>query len=118
MGDRALQRVAAALHGGARSTDAVGRLGGDEFLVVLPDTPASGGRAHAERLRGLVDAELRALPGLLTVSMGAATYPDDGADAGGLLRVADLALYEHKRRRDPMRTGGSVTPAPRGQPAG
>jgi diguanylate cyclase (GGDEF)-like protein len=103
-GDDCLGHVAAALRDTVRrSCDMVGRYGGDEFAVVLPDTPlehaawlAETARARVERL-GLVHAHSPAAP-YLTVSIGVATaVPATTQSAASLLGAADRALYLAKK---------------------
>jgi diguanylate cyclase (GGDEF)-like protein len=127
-GDRALQNVAAALKGTCRRTDTVGRIGGDEFLIIAPDT--SDGEAL--ELSSRIDGTLRELGRLsdmprLTVSQGISelwTCRPTRADV--LFSRADQALYEAKRRgraqavvAPPMNAGPveiaseSATPIPR-----
>jgi len=98
-GDRALVAVARALVSNARRIDAVGRLGGDEFLLVLPDTEAQDARVQAERLGDIVRDELAGAGLPLSISFGAAAFPADAADIDGLLGTADRALYATKARR-------------------
>lgn len=98
-GDRALQRIAqvaqASLPEGAR----VGRMGGEEFLAVLPGVDAASAMAAAERLRlAVAEADLdgRRMEERITVSLGVvAAGPDDDSEA--LLKRADGALYRAKR---------------------
>jgi diguanylate cyclase (GGDEF)-like protein len=82
-----LKRVGAALAGRLRASDLVGRWGGDEFLVVLPDTPAPGAERVAEDLR--VTAETLAPP---TVCVGWTEWRDDSV--AGLVDRAAEALRE------------------------
>jgi diguanylate cyclase (GGDEF)-like protein len=97
-GDAALRLVAGCLRANLRETDAAGRWGGDEFLVVLPHTDAAGAEAVMRRL----EASCAALPAVLgfplVVSCGAACYPQDGARTEDLLAAADRRMYEAKRR--------------------
>lgn len=108
-GDDVLAAVAAELRQGVREQDIVGRFGGEEFVVLLPDLPVGGpGRSElwqvAERLRGLVsrlDVGI-GTPGSgasisgLSVSVGGATVPADGTTLDEVLRVADASLYVAK----------------------
>ncbi len=96
-GNRALCRVADALKGSVRSTDTVVRFGGDEFACVLPDTSDSGAEDLANRLRDQLASDLE--QPRLSVSVGWAVYPRDGANAEPLLSAADRALYAAKARR-------------------
>jgi diguanylate cyclase (GGDEF)-like protein len=100
-GDRLLRAVADVVRGGIRVTDVAARYGGDEFVVILPETDAPGALRVAEKLRR--DIAQLSLPedGQMirsTVSIGLVTYPDDGRSAAELLRRADAAMYEAKRR--------------------
>lgn len=124
-GDEVLAAVAAELRAGVRRHDLVGRFGGEEFVVLLPDLPAgASGRVElsrvAERLRVRI-AELKvALPGGeviggLSVSVGGAAFPVDGPELDQVLRAADGSLYAAKRAgRNLVRIAGRATlPAPR-----
>ena len=100
-GNRVLISTAETLTTTARTTDAVGRFGGDEFVIVLPRTGADEALAAGERVRQAVHARtLRTPLGELitmTVSVGVATFPEDGADADELFRRADRGLYRAKQ---------------------
>ena len=98
-GDRALQGLAAVLRDASRGVDVVGRVGGEEFVVVLSEEPLEGALAAAERLRARVAASTvgydhSALT--LTVSGGLAMYPADGGSWDELFAAADRRLYESK----------------------
>jgi diguanylate cyclase (GGDEF)-like protein len=96
-GDDVLAATAQALTGTLRTSDFVGRQGGEEFIVLLPDTGLDGALVAAENLRGAI-ARLE-VPGLdlpVTASFGVAVYPEDAVDPGLLLRHADRALYAAK----------------------
>ena len=102
-GDRALYETARRMQSLVRPHDAVGRWGGEEFLVVLPDCDLVEAAALAERLRtGLEAEEIRpaeAPPVSLTSSFGvAAAEPGEALSAEALVRAADHALYRAKRR--------------------
>ncbi|MDZ7862258.1 diguanylate cyclase [Acidovorax sp.] len=101
MGDRALQMVAHALQATARDTDHVSRIGGEEFLVLMPEADArSEGVALAERLRQAVAAlQLQASANTtipLRASFGVAQSHPDDMDQERVLRRADQALYDAK----------------------
>lgn len=104
-GDDVLRAVATMLRLQMREEDLVGRFGGEEFAVVLPETEETGALAVAERLRiGVADLVVRTrdLDGLpmrvagVTASIGVAAH-NDGRDLNGLLLAADRALYAAKR---------------------
>lgn len=98
-GDQALQQVAAAVQEQLRDQDSVGRIGGEEFLVVLPGATLATGLSVAERLRRTVEA--LSIPGLddesrLTISLGVAGLGKDDSDSAALMARADALLYEAK----------------------
>jgi diguanylate cyclase (GGDEF)-like protein/PAS domain S-box-containing protein len=94
-GNRALCRLADIFRFSCRSIDTAARYGGDEFAIVLPETLAKDaalvGKRICERLSG--DRE----EPLLSVSIGIAVYPEDGATIDSLFQAADRALYEMKQ---------------------
>jgi diguanylate cyclase (GGDEF)-like protein len=80
--------------------DTLARFGGEEFVVVLPETPREGAMAAAEKIRQLVRKrpfEQDGEPIKVTISVGVATFPVDGTQPEELIRAADRALYEAKR---------------------
>jgi diguanylate cyclase (GGDEF)-like protein len=94
-GDEALVRTANAMRGAIRGLDLAGRYGGEEFLVILPDTGATEARAVAERIRAAVKALSWPELGLrLTLSGGVCGHA--GADIDSLLECADRRLYAAK----------------------
>jgi diguanylate cyclase (GGDEF)-like protein/putative nucleotidyltransferase with HDIG domain len=99
-GDRALMWAARLLRASVRASDTVVRYAGDEFLVVLPNTPQDGAREIAERIRQGAETEpLEVRPGKfihLSMSVGTATFPEDGLDVDDLVRAADEEMYAHK----------------------
>jgi diguanylate cyclase (GGDEF)-like protein len=101
-GDSALRAVAALLERTLRAQDMVGRWGGDELLVLMPATDLAQGTAALERVRSAVEQALldpgREAPLRLTVSIGLAGVDGHAAELTLLLRAADEALYEAKRR--------------------
>ncbi|MGZ8711379.1 MAG: diguanylate cyclase [Thermoanaerobaculia bacterium] len=97
-GNDALQRVAQAIREAVRRVDFPARYGGEEFAVVAPRIDVSTLELVAERIRSTVEA-LPAPEGgaQVTISIGAAIYPADGATADALFQVADERLYRAKR---------------------
>jgi two-component system, cell cycle response regulator len=99
-GDAVLRQVAARMRTSVRRYDAVGRYGGEEFLIVLPGCELPGGLLQAERIRESIEAECFHSGDVeikLTCSFGAAcAMPPDLPQADDLVREADAALYRAK----------------------
>jgi diguanylate cyclase (GGDEF)-like protein len=98
-GDHALSCVAHACRAGKRETDLVGRIGGDEFAVLLPETDLEQASIVAERIRNRVATQLMKAPTSefkLTVSIGAAVATLSMSGTGALMNAADQALYRAK----------------------
>jgi diguanylate cyclase (GGDEF)-like protein len=99
-GDRMLQAVAEAVRQGIRVIDTAARYGGDEFVVLLPETDTEGAAVVAEKLRRSVAAiRLNAGTDVLrsTISIGVVAFPDDGRTADALTNRADQVMYGAKR---------------------
>jgi len=96
VGSRALCRFAQILRTYSRSIDTAARHGGDEFALIIPEANEEAARQVAQRIiqRLAQDTEKPSL----TVSVGTAVWPRDGETIELLLRSADAALYENKRR--------------------
>ena len=100
-GDAVLAQFGRLLAEHSRGEDIACRYGGEEFTLVLPETPATVALERAEAIRAAVEALRvqymgRELP-WVTVSIGVATFPADGRDGDALLQAADDALYRAKR---------------------
>ncbi|MBN7798551.1 diguanylate cyclase [Parahaliea mediterranea] len=95
MGDDVLREIARILQRGIRHTDRVGRWGGEEFLVLCPDTDAEGARILAEKVRAAVAAGDYPAGVAVTVSVGVAAARGD-LDADQFLQIADRQLYRAK----------------------
>lgn len=98
-GDRLLVLIAQILKQQCRTLDAVGRMGGDEFLIILPMTTAEEAMAFITRVQGSVSALEQSHPefGRPSLSMGIAEAPRHGDSPSNLLAAADSALYRAKR---------------------
>jgi diguanylate cyclase (GGDEF)-like protein len=106
-GDEALRALAVAVATAKRRSDVFGRIGGEEFAVVLPDTGLAGATTFAEKLRGSLGATM----GAVTVSFGVTDARTAGRTVRGMLHSADVALYDAKRAgRDRVVTAHAVRP--------
>jgi diguanylate cyclase (GGDEF)-like protein/putative nucleotidyltransferase with HDIG domain len=103
-GNRALRAVGAGLKSACREYDQVARMGGDEFVMVLPGARAGEINAKFEQIREAISQVSHEMFSgqMLSVSIGAAYYPEDGNNADELLSVADRRMYseKHSQRRD------------------
>lgn len=97
-GDNVLQTFAQAVRQSLRSSDIFARMGGEEFLLLLPGQDRKAAHVLAERLRSLTESlEFSTCAGRITVSIGIATLGTaDACDLAGLMRQADRALYQAK----------------------
>ena len=96
-GDAVLLRVAGILSGIGRRGDTVARIGGEEFVFIIPDAYAGEAYELAERARIEVEEAFDDEPVKLTMSCGAVAFPTDGTTAESLMDAADQALYAAKR---------------------
>jgi diguanylate cyclase (GGDEF)-like protein len=99
-GNRLLRQVANAVQSELRATDVPARYGGDEFIVLLPETPPKGALDVAERIRKAIGGRALGIDGqqvAATVSIGIACYPEDGRSLDALAARADRALYQAKQ---------------------
>lgn len=96
-GDQLIRRIADTLREHIRIGDTAIRYAGDEFLVILPDATDDQARAVGERIRQAVLMLDIAEDIPTSISMGAATYPDQASTLEELVKFADAALYESKR---------------------
>jgi diguanylate cyclase (GGDEF)-like protein len=115
-GNDALQRTARAIREAVRVVDFPARYGGEEFAVILPQIDVASLAAIAERIRANVEAMPAPAGGAkVTISIGAAMYPDDGSDPDALFRAADQRLYAAKEggrnRVVAVLRAGNPTPA-------
>jgi diguanylate cyclase (GGDEF)-like protein len=114
-GDRVLRAVGDIVTVGVRRIDTAARYGGDEFVVLLPETDPTGAYVVAEKIRlgvqeldlGFEDATIRP-----SLSIGVVSYPDDGTTADELMISADGAMYASKRAGKNRVTGVDVQTGP------
>jgi diguanylate cyclase (GGDEF)-like protein len=104
-GNRVLQDVAEALRKNCREYDYVARMGGDEFVLLLPGSSQPEIAFRSEELRQIVaDAASRwDFPGSVSMSIGAAVYPRDARNPNQLLAEADRRMYETKQQHKMLR---------------
>jgi diguanylate cyclase (GGDEF)-like protein len=95
-GSKALKRLAQVLRNHSRSIDTAVRYGGDEFALIIPEADAQAAGYVARRITRRVAEDIETPP--IAVSIGAAVWPQDGQTIEQLIRSADRALYEEKRR--------------------
>lgn len=99
-GDQILREIASIIKSQIREIDLIGRYGGEEFCVLLPDTDYGGAQYVAERIRSAVEnADIKAYDTQVkaTVSVGISVYPRDGRNIVELIDKADWALYRAKK---------------------
>ena len=112
VGDEALRRIARLLLTNTRAVDAVGRHGGDEFMLVMPECGPLELTGAAEKLQAaLAQTTFEAPDGShvpLKMSLGLACYPEDGHDVNTLIALADANLYLSKSRGGGTATGGQI----------
>jgi two-component system cell cycle response regulator len=120
-GDAVLGEFARRIRIGLREVDVAFRQGGEEFVVLLPETDAYGGAIVAERLGAVVRERPVPIEGRgaipVTVSIGVAVFPEHGANAQHVLQAADDALYAAKNGgRDTYRLADPPPAVPTGGP--
>lgn len=103
IGDRILKKLASLLRENSREPDTLARFGGEEFIVILPQTDSKGALAQAERMRAEVARHTFKVedtpPIRLTISVGIVSYPDERVKKfEDLVKVADDALYQSKNK--------------------
>jgi diguanylate cyclase (GGDEF)-like protein/PAS domain S-box-containing protein len=117
IGDQLLRSVAKRMQGSVRAADTISRVGGDEFIILLSQVPSAEVPAQiAEKLISVVSQPYKIEEHELTVtaSVGISIYPDDGKDAGSLMRNADASMYSAKeagRNRYQLHSEDLTSPA-------
>ena len=100
-GNRLLQHLVRCIREQLRGSDVMARFGGDEFIVLLPETNNKGALEMAERIRKAIEIsrfDVRSGDASITVSLGVASYPEDGGNLDVILDKADKAMYRAKQR--------------------
>jgi diguanylate cyclase (GGDEF)-like protein len=100
-GSRTLVEVGTVLEQTVRDADILIRYGGDEFVILFPETPLSGGLIIAERIRQVIEntkflVEIMGIEARVSASIGIAAYPESADDVRSLITSADRAMYEAK----------------------
>lgn len=95
-GDKALIEITGVIRSTVRVTDLVGRWGGEEFLIILPETDLKGGSSLAEKIRARLESAYLGKIGRTTASFGVTAF-EDGDDIETIVARADAGLYTAKR---------------------
>lgn len=122
VGSHVLMEMAAVILASIRDTDAVARYGGDEFVIVLPDTQIELAGTVAERIRSRIERHFfsggRNLKLSLTASFGVAAFPQHASSPQQLIACADRAMYEAKAAsKNCVRFSAELVPRPKAQDA-
>lgn len=101
-GSRTLVEIGAVLERTVRDADVLIRYGGDEFVILCPETPLAGGLVIGERIRKVIEGtrflESQGIEARVSASIGIAAYPESADDVRGLISCADRAMYDAKAR--------------------
>jgi diguanylate cyclase (GGDEF)-like protein len=90
--------VGEVIRDGVRRIDTPARIGGDEFVVLLPETEVTGAWVLAEKIRiGVAELAVAGTEARTSLSVGVVAYPDDGRSSDDLMISADQAMYASKR---------------------
>jgi two-component system cell cycle response regulator len=112
-GDLALRKIGALLHDTFRQSDTAGRYGGEEFVVILPETDITAAHQKLESLRELLASTpivlaTHAEPVQVTISAGLASFPQDGENAADLFALADARMFHAKEEGRNRVVAGSI----------
>jgi diguanylate cyclase (GGDEF)-like protein/putative nucleotidyltransferase with HDIG domain len=110
-GDVVLQRVGHILEQNCRRSDVVARYGGDEFVILMPETSVEQARQLANKLRGWIASDLLLRDKNITASFGIAAFPVHGSTPQELIQIADSSMYLSKHQG-----GNLVSSAEQGDP--
>jgi len=95
-GDKLLKQIGRLIKNSVRTDDLAFRYGGDEFVILFPDTDLDNAFSVAERVRKNIEGEMKKRKNLLTVSFGLASWPMNGVRSNEVLEAADTASFEAK----------------------
>jgi diguanylate cyclase (GGDEF)-like protein len=112
-GDAAIKHIANVVKSSVRDVDTTARYGGEEFLALLPETDVVGARIVAERMCAAIREKEVEGVGVVTASLGVATFPYDAQDRENLTELADQALYlaKHRGRNQVCSVSEDLTPS-------
>jgi two-component system cell cycle response regulator len=115
-GDRVLQQIGATLRNSFRQSDTAGRYGGEEFVVILPETDIDTALAKIESLRGTIagtpiDIGTRSEQTHVTVSAGLSSFPQDAEDVSELFALADERMFQAKKEGRNRVVAGTLSAA-------
>jgi diguanylate cyclase (GGDEF)-like protein len=113
-GDRLIKKIAGTVETSLRTSDTISRIGGDEFIVLMPETNLQPAMEVAQRIKESVNDAMLILQQdrvPISVSIGVACYPEHGRDFNELLYNADRAMYKSKETgRDSINTADAIEP--------
>ena len=111
VGNEVLERTARALREGCREGDYVARMGGDEFVFLIPEAAPGAMEERIRQLNQMVAGTGRAVCGVdeLRLSVGASYFPEDGSAAEELLAAADARMYDMKREHKAQRAAAELS---------
>ncbi len=115
-GSKTLVEIGSVLEHTVRDADVLIRYGGDEFVILCPETPLAGGMVIGERIRKIIEGtrflECQGIEARVSASIGIAAYPESADDVRGLISSADRAMYEAKALGKNRIVAASPLPSP------